>query len=84
MYLSICNKPELLRGVVASVSLSPPAVDDTDEQDCEEGWTKFQGNCYLHFPERETWLDAEQRCRDLSAHLVSIITPEEQHFVNCE
>uniref|UniRef100_A0A4W5R389 C-type lectin domain-containing protein n=1 Tax=Hucho hucho TaxID=62062 RepID=A0A4W5R389_9TELE len=48
--------------------------------DCEEGWTKFQGNCYLHFPERETWLDAEQRCRDLSAHLVSIITPEEQHF----
>ncbi|KAM9422327.1 aggrecan core protein-like isoform 1-T2 [Salvelinus alpinus] len=53
-----------------------------DEQDCEEGWTKFQGNCYLHFPERETWLDAEQRCRDLSAHLVSIITPEEQHFVN--
>uniref|UniRef100_A0A8C8F1F1 Aggrecan core protein n=1 Tax=Oncorhynchus tshawytscha TaxID=74940 RepID=A0A8C8F1F1_ONCTS len=53
-----------------------------DEQDCEEGWTKFQGNCYLHFPERETWLQAEQRCRDLSAHLVSIITPEEQHFVN--
>lgn len=30
------------------------------------------------------WLDAEQRCRDLNAHLVSIITPEEQHFVNCE
>ncbi|XP_041755147.2 LOW QUALITY PROTEIN: aggrecan core protein-like [Coregonus clupeaformis] len=55
---------------------------EIDEQECEEGWTKFQGNCYLHFPERETWLDAEQRCRDLSAHLVSIITPEEQHFVN--
>lgn len=30
------------------------------------------------------WLDAEQRCRDLNAHLVSIITPEEQHFVNGE
>ncbi|KAL2088312.1 hypothetical protein ACEWY4_015211 [Coilia grayii] len=53
-----------------------------DEQSCEEGWTKFQGNCYLHFSERETWEDAEQRCRDLNAHLVSIITPEEQHFVN--
>uniref|UniRef100_A0A671Q7T1 C-type lectin domain-containing protein n=1 Tax=Sinocyclocheilus anshuiensis TaxID=1608454 RepID=A0A671Q7T1_9TELE len=51
---------------------------------CEEGWTKFQGNCYLHFSERETWLDAEQRCRDLNAHLVSIITPEEQAFINCE
>ncbi|XP_067463879.1 aggrecan core protein-like isoform X2 [Thunnus thynnus] len=53
-----------------------------DEQQCEKGWTKFQGNCYLHFSEREEWLDAEQRCRDLNAHLVSIITPEEQHFVN--
>uniref|UniRef100_A0A3Q2YNZ8 C-type lectin domain-containing protein n=1 Tax=Hippocampus comes TaxID=109280 RepID=A0A3Q2YNZ8_HIPCM len=51
---------------------------------CEKGWTKFQGNCYLHFSDREMWLDAEQRCRDLNAHLVSIITPEEQHFVNCE
>nr|XP_057934342.1 aggrecan core protein-like isoform X2 [Doryrhamphus excisus] len=53
-----------------------------DEQPCDEGWIKFQGNCYLHFTDRETWLDAEQRCRDLNAHLVSIITPEEQHFVN--
>uniref|UniRef100_A0A3Q3X1U0 C-type lectin domain-containing protein n=1 Tax=Mola mola TaxID=94237 RepID=A0A3Q3X1U0_MOLML len=49
-----------------------------------KGWTKFQGNCYLHFPDRETWLEAEQRCRDLKAHLVSIITPEEQTFVNGE
>eukprot|EP00066_Takifugu_rubripes_P018853 XP_011608119.1 PREDICTED: aggrecan core protein-like isoform X3 [Takifugu rubripes] len=53
-----------------------------DEQQCEEGWTKFQGNCYLHFSDRETWLEAEQRCRDLNAHLASIITPEEQAFVN--
>ncbi|KAJ3592980.1 hypothetical protein NHX12_005318 [Muraenolepis orangiensis] len=55
---------------------------EIDEQKCEEGWTKFQGSCYLHFFERETWLDAEQRCRDIDSHLVSIITPEEQNFVN--
>ncbi|XP_056240571.1 aggrecan core protein-like isoform X1 [Seriola aureovittata] len=55
---------------------------EIDEQQCEEGWTKFQGNCYLHFSDREMWLDAEGRCRDLNAHLVSIITPEEQDFVN--
>ncbi|KAJ8340311.1 hypothetical protein SKAU_G00349440 [Synaphobranchus kaupii] len=53
-----------------------------DVQSCEAGWIKFQGNCYLHFAERETWLDAEQRCRDLNSHLVSIVTPEEQEFVN--
>ncbi|XP_051754955.1 aggrecan core protein isoform X2 [Ctenopharyngodon idella] len=53
-----------------------------DVHSCEEGWNKFQGNCYLHFSERETWLDAERRCRDLNAHLVSVITPEEQAFIN--
>ncbi|XP_056318001.1 aggrecan core protein isoform X2 [Danio aesculapii] len=55
---------------------------EIDAHSCEKGWTKFQGNCYLHFSTRETWLDAEQRCRDLNAHLVSINTPEEQAFVN--
>ncbi|KAG7468149.1 hypothetical protein MATL_G00139770 [Megalops atlanticus] len=64
----------------------PPGTSGEEcEQDvhsCEEGWTKFQGNCYLHFSERETWQDAEQRCRDLNSHLVSIVSPEEQHFVN--
>ncbi|XP_058486379.1 aggrecan core protein-like isoform X1 [Solea solea] len=55
---------------------------EIDEQQCEDGWIKFQGNCYLHFSDREMWLDAENRCRDLNAHLVSIVTPEEQDFVN--
>uniref|UniRef100_A0A673H7B6 Aggrecan core protein n=1 Tax=Sinocyclocheilus rhinocerous TaxID=307959 RepID=A0A673H7B6_9TELE len=62
----------------------PPGLHGEECQfgNCEEGWTKFQSNCYLHFSTRETWLDAEQRCRDLYAHLVSIITPEEQAFIN--
>ncbi|NWJ07803.1 PGCA protein, partial [Crypturellus undulatus] len=55
---------------------------EIDLQNCEEGWTKFQGHCYRHFEERETWVDAETRCREHQAHLSSIITPEEQDFVN--
>ncbi|NWX02612.1 PGCA protein, partial [Caloenas nicobarica] len=55
---------------------------EIDLQNCEEGWTKFQGHCYRHFEDRETWMDAENRCRQYQAHLSSIITPEEQEFVN--
>ncbi|XP_054024820.1 aggrecan core protein [Dryobates pubescens] len=55
---------------------------DMDLENCEEGWIKFQGHCYRHFEERETWMDAENRCRQHQAHLSSIITPEEQEFVN--
>ncbi|XP_021263159.1 aggrecan core protein isoform X1 [Numida meleagris] len=60
------------------------ALEPTTEDlaNCEEGWTKFQGHCYRHFEERETWMDAESRCREHQAHLSSIITPEEQEFVN--
>ncbi|NXV28406.1 PGCA protein, partial [Rissa tridactyla] len=55
---------------------------EIDLENCEEGWIKFQGHCYRHFEERETWMDAETRCRQHQAHLSSIITPEEQEFVN--
>uniref|UniRef100_A0A4W4GMH9 Aggrecan core protein n=1 Tax=Electrophorus electricus TaxID=8005 RepID=A0A4W4GMH9_ELEEL len=50
--------------------------------ECVEGWTKFQGHCYLHFSDRKAWEEAEQHCQRLGAHLVSITNREEQAFVN--
>ncbi|XP_067827491.1 aggrecan core protein isoform X2 [Heptranchias perlo] len=53
-----------------------------DVAECEVGWEKFQGHCYRHFIDRQTWEDAEHQCREHKAHLASIVTPEEQEFVN--
>ncbi|XP_068603389.1 brevican core protein [Brachionichthys hirsutus] len=54
----------------------------TDMEECEAGWDKFQGFCYRHFSQRLSWEVAEQHCRMLGAHLVSIRTPEEQRYLN--
>ncbi|XP_055790762.1 aggrecan core protein-like isoform X2 [Salvelinus fontinalis] len=51
-------------------------------QGCAEGWVEFMGSCYMHFLERDTWPDAEQRCQELNSHLVSITSQQEQEFVN--
>ncbi|XP_008288803.1 brevican core protein-like [Stegastes partitus] len=53
-----------------------------DLERCEPGWDKFHGFCYRHFSQRLSWEVAEQHCRMLGAHLVSIITPEEQSYIN--
>ncbi|KAJ4928308.1 hypothetical protein JOQ06_016100 [Pogonophryne albipinna] len=54
----------------------------TDLEHCEPGWDKFHGFCYRHFGQRLSWQVAELHCRMLGAHLVSIITPEEQSYIN--
>ncbi|XP_070778259.1 brevican core protein-like [Enoplosus armatus] len=54
----------------------------TDVEKCEPGWDKFHGFCYRHFGQRLSWEVAEQHCRMLGAHLVSIMTPEEQSYIN--
>ncbi|KAM6060909.1 aggrecan core protein isoform 2-T3 [Theristicus caerulescens] len=84
----VLDNPQLLAtSTTALPQVSQEAIDalgptTEDLENCEEGWTKFQGHCYRHFEERETWMDAETRCRQHQAHLSSIITPEEQEFVN--
>lgn len=54
----------------------------SDLEHCEPGWDKFQGFCYRHFSQRLSWEVAEQHCRMQGAHLVSIMTPEEQSYIN--
>ncbi|XP_053719979.1 versican core protein-like isoform X2 [Synchiropus splendidus] len=55
---------------------------NVDLERCELGWDKFHGFCYRHYSQRLSWEVAEKHCRLQGAHLVSILTPEEQSFIN--
>ncbi|XP_041086341.1 neurocan core protein isoform X2 [Polyodon spathula] len=58
------------------------ATCDKDTEGCDHGWRKFHGHCYRYFSHRHTWEDAEKDCREHSAHLASVHSPEEQSFIN--
>ncbi|XP_025899015.1 brevican core protein [Nothoprocta perdicaria] len=49
---------------------------------CNPGWDGFHGACYKHFSTRRSWEDAESQCRHYGGHLATILTPEEQDFIN--
>jgi hypothetical protein len=51
---------------------------------CDDGWSQFEAHCYFYSGGKElklSWANAEKDCINRGAHLASIHSQAEQHFV---
>ncbi|XP_069118840.1 C-type lectin domain family 4 member D-like [Argopecten irradians] len=51
-------------------------------RNCEQGWAQFKEDCIFFGHDRTTWDDAEKRCRDRGAWLLSDDNEEKHDFLS--
>jgi Lectin C-type domain len=67
------------QGAAGAAPTAPPAAVCTDASG--QVW-HMNGHCYFPLSVMNSWYVSRDRCRELSAHLVSITSKEEQTFVS--
>ena len=67
----------------ASPSNNPPPAPEKckDPEVSGQGFIKFDGACYKWMNSPLSWTEAEDSCRSMNAHLVSVNSPMEQAYV---
>jgi Lectin C-type domain len=67
----------------ASTMQTPTTTETTNATafQCPSGWKEFEGHCYSPQEGAARWTDAENECRKLGAHLISIHSEAEDDFV---
>ncbi|XP_041841847.1 type-2 ice-structuring protein-like [Melanotaenia boesemani] len=48
---------------------------------CSSGWTLYDWRCFQFVPRSLTWSAAEENCKSMNAHLVSVRSAEEYHHI---
>ena len=61
----------------------PSATISTSEpRECPDDWTEFSGACYLHQRTLVSWYGAAYECEALGSVLTSVLSREEEQFIN--
>ena len=51
-------------------------------RECPADWTEFSGACYLHQTPLVSWYGAAYQCQALGGNLTSVLSKEEEQFIN--
>ncbi|KAJ8337035.1 hypothetical protein SKAU_G00382550 [Synaphobranchus kaupii] len=65
--------------VLSSITLG--AKPDFPSAPCPKGWVHNNKRCYLYFPEKRSWIDAEMHCVSFGGNLASERTADEHSFL---
>ena len=74
-----------LHALALAGPLTKPSTDSNvtlERGPCPDFWYTYETDCYRYVTSKLTWAQAELYCQSLDAHLVSIHTPEEVHFIS--